>query len=346
MAVQNENVVNLIPSSQQLSEQFRHFLNIDADTLALIKRYRITLLKGIPRYPDIHHEHLLKFEPTAEALTRCQDEGENPRAIAKQQTAYLHALLDPETTKNATLLTDAGTHHYGQHIKPMWILGSYYQYIEQLNSLIKKCPGIDDKDRPALSSALTKLVLSDMGLVLQGHWSTATTEHVSQTQRVVQLQQQVSSLLANIPQVLWSVDVQTNQPLYVSPSVYDICPEDTHMPIPCLAWTEPDDRAQVQEAWETAMSGESAEIESRVRNAKKEVRWFRRIFRPFADQNGKIIRIDGIMEETTDTHNAMERLETLATIDTLTQLANRTLCTTDLIKPLMPQVAVVTTTWC
>lgn len=146
-----------------------------------------------------------------------------------------------------------------------------------------------------------------------------------QNQRVVQLQQQVSSLLENIPQVLWSVDVQTNQPLYLSPSIHDVCPVDVQMPIPCLTWTDRDDQPQVQEAWETAMRGESAEVESRVRNASNEVRWFRRIFRPFTDDSGNVIRIDGIMEETTDTHSVMERLETLATIDTLTQLANRTL---------------------
>lgn len=325
MALQSENVVSLIPSSQQLSEQFRHFLNVDENTLALVKRYRSALLNGINGYPDISHEHLLKFEPTVEALTRCQREGEDPKAVAEEQATYLRALLNPDTTQSTSLLTDAGTHHYGQHIKPMWILGSYYQYIEQLNTLIAQCPEIKNEDRPALATALTKLVLSDMGLVLQGHWSTATTEHVAQNQRVVQLRQQVSSLLANIPQVLWSVDVQTNRPLYVSPSVYDVCPVDIQMPIPCLAWTDPDDQAQVQEAWEMAMRGEPAETESRVRNANNEVRWFRRIFRPFADQNGNVIRIDGVMEETTDTHNAMERLETLATIDTLTKLANRTL---------------------
>ncbi len=164
-----------------------------------------------------------------------------------------------------------------------------------------------------------------MGLMLQGHWSSATTEQTVQNHRVTQLQQQVSSLLANIPQVLWSVDVLTNRPLYISPSVYDVCPTDIQMPIPCMAWTDPEDQPQVREAWDTAMQGVPAEVESRVRNAKNEVRWFRRIFRPFMDDSGKVIRIDGIMEETTDTHNAMERLETLATIDTLTQLANRTL---------------------
>lgn len=324
MTDQENNVVHFIPSSQQLRHQFHDFLNVDEDMLSLVQRYRSVLIKGITRYPDISHDHLLKFESNAEAIDYRQHEGEAPPAVAEQQADYLRALLDPDSTI-ATLLTDAGTRHYGQHIKPAWILASYFQYIDQLSKLIARSRDIDDNDRPALSTALTKLVLSDMGLMLQGHWRSSTTEHVAQNSRVTQLQQQVSSLLATIPQVLWSIDLQTNQPLYVSPSVYNVCPLDIQMPIPCLAWTDADDQSQVQEAWETAMRGITAEVESRVRNASKEERWFRRIFRPFMDESGKVIRIDGIMEETTDTHTAMQRLETLATIDTLTQLANRTL---------------------
>lgn len=326
MAVQNKNVVNFIPDSRQLSHQLRHFLKIDDDALALVQRYRSALLKGIGSNPDISHEHLLQFEPTAEAIERHRYEGKNPKAVAQQQANYLSALLNADMgNHNASLLTHAGSLHYGQHIKPMWILGSYYQYIDKLNTLISQCPDISEQDRNPLSATLTKLVLSDMGLMLHGHWSTATTEQTTQNHRLAQLQQQVSSLLANIPQVLWSVDVLNNSALYVSPNVYDVCPTDNQMPIPCMAWTNPEDRPQVQDAWETALQGEPAEVESRVRNAKNEVRWFRRIFRPFVDDSGTAIRIDGIMEETTDTHNAMERLETLATIDTLTQLANRTL---------------------
>jgi diguanylate cyclase (GGDEF)-like protein len=324
MAVQNSNVVDLSPGSQQFSRQLRKFLSVDDGTLALVRRYRSALLDAIAHYPSVSHAHLLQFEPSAEGLSKLQQAGENPQAIAAQQASYLEALLDADEIC-APLLTLAGAQHYEQNIKPQWILASYYQYIDQLTTLTALCPGIADVDRPALSTALSKLVLTDMGLMLQGHWHNATSELLAQNQRVTQLQQQVSSLLANIPQVLWSVDVLTNRPLYVSPSIHDICPTDTQMPIPCLAWTDPEDRPQVQAAWETAMGGQPAEVESRVRNANHEVRWFRRLFRPFTDDSGTVVRIDGIMEETTDTHAAMERLETLATIDTLTQLANRTL---------------------
>jgi hypothetical protein len=40
MAVQNENVVNLIPSRQQRSVQFRHFLKVDEDE-ETNKKYKV-----------------------------------------------------------------------------------------------------------------------------------------------------------------------------------------------------------------------------------------------------------------------------------------------------------------
>ena len=174
MALQNRNVVDLVSSSQQLSHQFHDFLSIDDEMLTLVRRYRSVLLTAIAGYPDVSHDALLKFEPSAEGLTLCQQTGEDPKTIAAQQSAYLQGLLDADDV-TAPLLTHAGAQHYGQHINPLWILGSYYQYIDQLTALVAHNPDIDDADRPALSTALSKLVLSDMGLMLQGHWGTATS---------------------------------------------------------------------------------------------------------------------------------------------------------------------------
>lgn len=179
MTVQSRNVVNQVSSSQQLSHQFHDFLSIDDEMRALVQRYRAVLLAAISGYPDVSHDTLLKFEPTAEGLALSQQEGEDPQAIAAQQSAYLQALLDADDI-TAPLLTHAGARHYGEQIKPLWILGSYYQYIDQLTALVARCPDITDDDRPALSTALSKLVLSDMGLMLQGHWGTAASSAIAQ----------------------------------------------------------------------------------------------------------------------------------------------------------------------
>lgn len=143
MALQNRNVVNPVPNSQQLSHQLHNFLSIDDEMLALVQRYRTVLLDAITDYPDVGHETLLKFAPTAEALALCQQEGEDPQTIATQQAAYLQALLDADDI-TAPLLTHAGGQYYNEHLNPLWILGSYYQYIDQLTALVTHSPDIAD----------------------------------------------------------------------------------------------------------------------------------------------------------------------------------------------------------
>jgi diguanylate cyclase (GGDEF)-like protein len=142
---------------------------------------------------------------------------------------------------------------------------------------------------------------------------------------VEELQHHVTSLLSNLPQILWSVDVVNNKPLYVSPTTRRICELDIEMPIPCLSWTIPEDRETVQRAWRQALDGEQVEVESRVRAPGQPLRWFRRVFLPSTDASGRVVRIDGLMEDATDTRLAIERLHELATTDSLTGLHNRAL---------------------
>jgi diguanylate cyclase (GGDEF)-like protein len=56
-----------------------------------------------------------------------------------------------------------------------------------------------------------------------------------------------------------------------------------------------------------------------------EPRWFRREFHPYFDESGNVVRIDGIMEDTTEAKQALKHMEHLANTDVLTGLANRTL---------------------
>jgi uncharacterized membrane protein len=61
----------------------------------------------------------------------------------------------------------------------LWVLDSFYQYIDQTDSVIAQHPDIDNADRPALAATLGKLVLRNMGLVLQGYWEAGVTEQAA-----------------------------------------------------------------------------------------------------------------------------------------------------------------------
>ncbi|HHJ81104.1 MAG TPA: EAL domain-containing protein, partial [Candidatus Tenderia electrophaga] len=158
-----------------------------------------------------------------------------------------------------------------------------------------------------------------------GYWQAAGRTIEVEKNKVEHLQQQISDLLTNIPQVIWSIDVVNNKPLYISPTVEEISPISMALPIPCLAWTIADDRPKVEAAWARAMVGETITIESRVQAPGNKLRWFKRTFHPFIGHEGSVIRIDGIMEEITAAKLAHTKLELMATTDELTGLANRAL---------------------
>ena len=100
---------------------------------------------------------------------------------------------------------------------------------------------------------------------------------------------------------------------------------DIEMPIPCLEWTHPEDIETVKLGWMEALRGNKVEVESRVQAPGQQMRWFRRVFHPFMDIAGNVVRIDGLMDDTTESKEIIQRLQFLATTDSLTGLPNRSL---------------------
>jgi diguanylate cyclase (GGDEF)-like protein len=204
-------------------------------------------------------------------------------------------------------------------------MGGYLLYLEHLQNIVRHNQNIEDLDREALEDSITKLLFRDMGLLLEGYWVTSLNKINEQKKYVAALQEKVSSVLGNIPQLLWSVNPNNNRLVYVSPNIHRFSGGDVSMPIPCMEWTIDEDRPRVEFAWQQALAGNPAEVESRIRNKNGELRWFRRVFHPCIDADNNVIRIDGLMEDTTDAKQAIERLHTMATTDGLTGLLNRTL---------------------
>ena len=311
---------------KSLYKEFNDFLQIEDSHLEIVKRYKDTLTQHADSFANIFYDYLFKFPVTSQRLKQYQQNGGNIDALARKQVKHLISLI------NGTNETDylekqqhIGRIHYQRDIAPAWIMGAYRLYQQHILTIVETSPEIDETDRPLLTITLNKLLFRDMGMMLEGYWAAATEEIETEKQKVEELQHQISDLLTNIPQVIWSIDVINNKPLYISPSVEEISPISMTLPIPCLAWTVKEDRADVEKAWRKALDGEKIDVESRVHGPDNKIRWFRRTFHPFANQNGRVVRIDGIMEEITEAKLARNRLVRLATTDILTGLANRTL---------------------
>ena len=309
-----------------LNAVFNDFLDISAADLSLLRRYRDALRGGGERFAKIFYDYLFDHPATAKVLQDYQAAGGRIANLVQKQLQHLTTLLEGHVSEGDARNTERiGAVHYRYRIEPAWIMGAYLLYLEHLQSLIRTSPEVRGIDYEPLDAAVTKLLFRDMGLMLEGYWDAAAKALHLEQDKVVNLQEQITSLLANIPQMLWSIDVINNRLLYVSPSARASCNLDIDAPVPCLGWTIPEDRETVRLAWQKALMGHKVEVESRAQQPNGEQRWFRRVFYPLRDATGRVMRIDSLMEDTTEAKAMIERLHTLATTDSLTGLPNRTL---------------------
>ncbi|HEX9628116.1 MAG TPA: EAL domain-containing protein [Acidiferrobacterales bacterium] len=310
---------------RSINQAFNQFLGLAATELALLARHRDHLLTGASAFVESFYDYLQDHPAIAEVLDRYQAGGGRIADLVERQYQHFRALLDGDVGEtSAQRLAEIGAIHYRHGIEPVWMMGAYRLYLEHLEQVIAG-EAVASRDREKLRRLVGKLLFRDMGLMLEGYWNAALHALNDERRAVAELQDQVTSLLANLPQTLWSVDVVHNKPLYVSPATRQICDVDIEMPIPCLGWTVPDDRETVVHAWRRALAGERVEVESRVRTPDGEDRWFRRVFHPFRDVQGRVVRVDGLMEDATEAKLTVERLHHLATTDNLTGLHNRAL---------------------
>lgn len=310
----------------QLNASFNRFLRIgDADT-EILQRYQPLLISKGERFAQAFYDYLFHFPATAEVLNQYQASGGKIEDLVRKQLGHLqNFLLGDCRSETAIALTRIGHIHHQHGIEPAWFMGAYRLYLDYLHEVMDEAGAIADADRPRLEDAIQKFLFRDMGMMMEGYWDAALSQLQAEKDKVAVLQGQITGLLANIPQILWSVDVKTNTPLYVSPSTQDVCSLEIDLPIPCLGWTHPDDRDLVKTAWQEALQGKRVDVESRIQEPGKFPRWFRRTFHPFTDDTGTVVRIDGLMDETTKWKDVISRLNVLATTDSLTGLPNRSL---------------------
>ena len=315
-----------ITSSRKMNEAFNIFLGISEPEKVILTQHRAMLTQDADRFIEAFYVYLLAFPITANVLHRYQMSGRKLSQLAEAQSAHFQKLLSGCTDEDsAQQLIHIGKIHYQHKIEPVWIMGAYQLYLDHLRRIIAAHPEMGGDEQYALTSVLTKLLFRDMGLMLEGYWDCAMSQEQTEKNMVLELQCQVNDLLANLPQVLWSVAVKNNKLIYLSPTTKNICTLDIEMPIPCMAWTHADDRETVRLAWQEALRGNKVEVESRVLVPGEEMRWFRRVFHPFMDSAGDVVRIDGLMDDTTESREIFARLQFLATTDSLTELPNRSL---------------------
>jgi diguanylate cyclase (GGDEF)-like protein/PAS domain S-box-containing protein len=134
--------------------------------------------------------------------------------------------------------------------------------------------------------------------------------------------ERLTSIFASVPDVLWSVDVQTDEVLYVSPAAAEVLGRDAQeFLLDAGLWKRlihPDDAGGVLAAWQAAHAGSPFEIEYRIRHPERGERW--------VNARGRLVReagrIDGVARDVTERVWQNERLLRLSRVRNLASAVN------------------------
>jgi diguanylate cyclase (GGDEF)-like protein/PAS domain S-box-containing protein len=130
--------------------------------------------------------------------------------------------------------------------------------------------------------------------------------------------ERLTSIFSALPDMLWSVDAQTNKILYVSPAARELygrsADEFLHDDNLWLEVVHPAERAKVKAAWEALEKGEPFEIEYRALRPDGSVRWINDRGRQIRGAGGAVERIDGLARDVTEQVEARSRIERLSRI--------------------------------
>jgi len=302
------------------------FLDIQEYDLAVLATYQIQLRRYSDSFSEKFRHYLFDSPATRAILDEFQARGGNIDQLMSEQISSLRgALAHIPDYAHIQQLAEQGAANQSKGIEPEWVMGLYSLFQSHLIVEIKNDSTLKADEQADLQACIAKMLFRDMGLVIAGYWTKTLKTLAKERQKVTSLQDQINSLLTNIPQLLWSFDVTGQKPIYLSPNLSELSAINSEYPIPFFENTLQEDRKVLENAWFQALQGVQVEVESRVQLPGQPLRWFKRTLYPFKEIHGKVVRIDGIMEDTTELKQSLERLNTLATTDNLTGLTNRLL---------------------
>jgi diguanylate cyclase (GGDEF)-like protein/PAS domain S-box-containing protein len=142
-------------------------------------------------------------------------------------------------------------------------------------------------------------------------------------------QTQIDSILNSIEDVVWSLQANTLQILYVNASTLKVCGRATSEFIQNRhLWQQvihPDDREQAQKTFQDMYVQGRQDREFRIVWPNGEIRWVRTRAHLIKNADGTPLRINGITSDITERREIQEQLRYDALHDKLTGLANRNL---------------------
>ncbi len=310
-------------------KEFNYVLQLSEADTRLLRRYRAALVQGAAGFAETSYNYLFDNPDIADVMYAFERDGGNVGELVRSMLAHKLELLSGEIDEAATRRSEAiGRSHYKRGVKPVWMLGAYRLFLAHLQDLVASDPQIDTGDREAVETALIKMIFRDLAVMTEAYWRAAVDQLTDQRDELGAEQFLASEILGNIPQLLWTVDIENNSISYASPGTQAFCQRELEAPIPCFYRIQGSERERVLTAWQQVIDNEAVQLEVLMQPGEDEApagRWFRMAFYPTANRRGRVLRVHCLMEDVTDGHSDRERLEQLSTQDEITGLVNRAL---------------------
>ena len=291
-------------------------LEIRPRDISLIQRHTRQLERIVTSFIPILEKHLKHSPGISASLERqCIDAS----ALAVEFSGYMKDALKPqENKKYSRWATSIASLFKAVSIETPALLGIYSQFLQFTQQNIYQDKYILATEKLGLFSALTKILFRDMGIQLFQEWQHRDHKSMLAHDKIIHT-------LENIPHLLWSVDPVNKKIIFRSPHPDNCYSIVSHSPIPYFDKINDADKKLLLLAWDKCILGQATEVECEVSDGGIYKKWFRHVFTPHIDNHGKVARIDGVSEDITTKRNTLVELQSLATKDVLTELANRTL---------------------
>jgi len=307
------------------AREYKYVLRIPSDELAFLNRYRDAIVAGTARFAEVHYNYLFDNPDIADRLYADEREGGDVSETIRAELAFMLDILSVhEEGKREMELIRAGEQRYSRGIKPVWVAGAYLMFIDFLRDLMTE-QNIAVADRERLQGILVRLLLRDIGLISEGYWNAALKEIRAEMAHVCREHASIENLLAEIPHLLWSVDIKNNQIHYGNFPLHALYPEGLDAPFPFLGDTHAEDQQLLLTAWQEAVNGKASTREVRIALAGAPEHWYRLALYPSLNRRGSPVQVHCLLEDISSVISERRQLQQLSTTDSLTHLPNRTL---------------------
>ena len=278
-------------------KEYYYAFRLTPEDKQILNRYRARVARAATGFAEIYYEYLFDNPDIADKLYSYERMGGDIGQLVRAQLACLLDVFVPETDPGQeNTLARAGEQHFGHGFKPVWIISSYNLFIDHLRGLM---PGLNlpPEDSRKLESILQRLLLRNLGLVLEGYWQAAGKSLENELARLEKDKGGAEALLGSLPYMFWSVDVKKNEVIFANPSTAALYGESPEAPLPCLFDTCEEDRQKLHTGWLDTVNGSASHVEVRMSLAGGELHWYRVALYPVINRQGRTTKVHCVLED-------------------------------------------------